>query len=71
LSTQDAALLAASIWSGLLTNSYYYKKFDRMRAHVLFRQTLLILAGLTGQHSISSNDKQTAEEMLHTIHEIE
>jgi len=71
LSAQDAALLAASIWSGLLTNSYYYKKFDRTRAHALFRQTLLLLAGLTGQHSISSNDRQMAEEMLHTIHEIE
>ena len=65
LSAQDTALLAASIWSGLLTNSYYYKEFDRTRARLLFRQTLLILAGLTGQRSISSNDKQTAEERLH------
>jgi AcrR family transcriptional regulator len=71
LSAQDAALLAASIWSGLLTNSYYYKEFDRTRAHVLFRQTLLILAGLTSQHSISTNDRQMAEKMLHTIQEIE
>jgi AcrR family transcriptional regulator len=47
LSPDDAALLAASLWSGLLTNSYYHKDFDRSRAHELFRRTLLMLAGLS------------------------
>jgi AcrR family transcriptional regulator len=53
LSAEDAALLAASIWSGLLTNSYYYKRFDGSRARELFRRTLLILAGLGDDRSKS------------------
>jgi hypothetical protein len=57
LSPEDAALLATSIWSGLLTNSYYHKKFDRTRARELFRQTLLILAGLSDRRSKSANDR--------------
>jgi hypothetical protein len=34
---------------GLLTNSYFYKGFDRYRGRVLFRQSLLMLAGLADQ----------------------
>jgi AcrR family transcriptional regulator len=49
LSAEDAAVLAASIWIGLLTNSYFYKGFDRSRARTIFRQTLLMLAGLNGK----------------------
>ena len=45
LSAEDAALLATSIWSGLLTNSCYHKEFDRSRARELFRRNLLMLAG--------------------------
>jgi AcrR family transcriptional regulator len=55
LSAEDAALLAASTWSGLLTNSYYYKGFDPPRARELFRRTLLILAGLSDHRSKSTN----------------
>jgi AcrR family transcriptional regulator len=51
LSAEDAAVLAASIWIGLLTNSYFYKRYDRSRARVLFRQSLLMLAGLGDQQS--------------------
>src|SRR5262249_19910228 len=53
LSPEDAALLATSIWSGLLTNSYYHKEFDRSRARELFRRHLLMLAGLSDERSIS------------------
>jgi hypothetical protein len=49
LSPDDAAVLAASLWIGLLTNSYFYKGFDRSRARTIFRQTLLMLAGLNGK----------------------
>jgi hypothetical protein len=31
---------------GLFTNSFFHKKFDRSRARVIFRQSLLMLAGL-------------------------
>src|SRR5712691_11364965 len=58
LSAEDAALLAASIWMGLLASSYFYKSFDRSRARMLFRQTLLILAGLGGRQLVSSNGKR-------------
>jgi AcrR family transcriptional regulator len=57
LSSDDAALLAASIWMGLLANSYFYKGFDRSRARVLFRQTLLMLAGLGDQQVSLSNGR--------------
>jgi AcrR family transcriptional regulator len=53
LSAEDAALLATSIWSGLLTNSYYQKEFDRSLARELFRRNLLMLAGLSDNRSIS------------------
>jgi AcrR family transcriptional regulator len=53
LSSEDAAMLATSLWSGLLTNSYYHKEFDRSRAHELFRRHLLMLAGLSDERSIS------------------
>jgi AcrR family transcriptional regulator len=49
LSAEDAAVLAASIWTGMLTNSYFHKGFDWSRARVLFRQSLLMLAGSTDQ----------------------
>lgn len=49
LSAEDAAVLAGSIWIGLLTNSYFYKGFDRSRARTIFHQTLLMLAGLNGK----------------------
>src|SRR5215472_5326201 len=51
LSAEDAAVLAGSIWMGLLTNSYFYEGFDRSRARMLFRQSLLMLAGLSDQQS--------------------
>ncbi len=57
LSAEDAALLAASTWSGLLTNSYYYKGFDRSHARALFRQMLLMLAGLSEQRTKSPNGR--------------
>jgi AcrR family transcriptional regulator len=53
LSSDDAANLATSLWSGLLTNSYYHKEFDRSRARELFRRHLLMLAGLSDERSIS------------------
>jgi len=62
LSAEDAALLAASIWMGLLASSYFYKSFDRSRARMLFRQTLLILAGLGGRQLVSSNGKRGKRE---------
>jgi hypothetical protein len=34
---------------GLLTNSYFYKKFDRSCARELSRQSLLMLGGLEDQ----------------------
>ena len=47
LSAEDAAFLALSIWMGLITNSYFYDEFSQSRARALFRQQLLLLAGLT------------------------
>lgn len=49
LSAEDAAVLATSMWIGLLTNSYFYKGFDRSRARLVFHQTLRMLAGFNGQ----------------------
>ncbi len=60
LSADDAALLASSLWSGLLTSSYYHKQFDRSHARDLFHRTLLILAGLADnkERSTSSSQRQ-------------
>jgi AcrR family transcriptional regulator len=58
LSPDDAAVLAGSIWIGLLTNSYFYKGFDRSRARTIFRQTLLMLAGLNEKHYDWANGHQ-------------
>src|SRR5216683_8082966 len=44
------------IWMGLLTNSYFYKKFDRSRARVLFWQSLLMLGGLGDQRLLLQTD---------------
>jgi AcrR family transcriptional regulator len=55
LSAGDAALLAGSMWMGLLTNSFFYKGFDRARARALFRQSLLMLAGLSDQQAVVAN----------------
>jgi len=41
---------------GLLTNSYFYKKFDRSRARVLFWQSLLMLGGLGDQRLLLQTD---------------
>jgi AcrR family transcriptional regulator len=68
LSAEDAALLATSIWSGLLTNSYYQKEFDRSLARELFRRNLLMLAGLSDNRSISAKrqpDQVLAETAEH------
>jgi AcrR family transcriptional regulator len=62
LSPEDAALLATSMWSGLLTNSYYHKEFDRSRARELFRRSLLMLAGLSDNRSMSA--KRRRDEVL-------
>jgi AcrR family transcriptional regulator len=67
LSTEDAALLATSLWSGLLTNSYYHKDFDRSRARELFRRNLLMLAGLSDDRSISS--KRRRDKVLQEVAE--
>jgi AcrR family transcriptional regulator len=58
LSAEDAAVLAASMWIGLLTNSYFYKGFDRSRARMVFRQTLLMLAGLNGTQFSRANGRR-------------
>jgi len=55
LSAEDAAVLAASMWIGLLTNSYFYRGFDRSRARTVFHQILLMLAGFNGQQFILPN----------------
>ena len=55
LSAEDAAVLAASMWIGLLTNSYFYRKLDRSRARMVFHQILLMLAGLNGEPFSLSN----------------
>jgi len=59
LSAEDAAVLAASIWIGLLTNSYFYRGIDRSRARMLFRQTLLMLTGLNGKQFSWANGRRT------------
>jgi len=59
LSAEDAAVLAASIWIGLLTNSYFYRGFDRSRARVLFGQTVLMLTGLNGKQFSWANGRRT------------
>jgi hypothetical protein len=41
---------------GLLTNSYFYKKFDRSRARVLFRQSLPMLGSLGDQRLLLQTD---------------
>ena len=53
LSAGDTALLAASIWTGLLVNSFCYKGFDRSHSRALFRQSLLLLAGLSDRQQLS------------------
>jgi AcrR family transcriptional regulator len=58
LSAEDAAVLATSMWIGLLTNSYFYKGFDRSRARLIFHQILLMLAGLNGQQFSLFNGRQ-------------
>ena len=61
LSAEDAAVMAASMWTGLLTSSYFYKGFDRSRARTIFYQTLLLLAGLNGQQLSSLNGRREVE----------
>ena len=53
LSADDTALLAASIWTGLLVNSFCYKRFDQSHSRMLFRQSLLLFAGLSDRQQSS------------------
>jgi AcrR family transcriptional regulator len=58
LSAEDAAVLATSMWIGLLTNSYFYRGFDRSRARMVFHQTLMMLGGFNGRQFSFTNGRR-------------
>jgi AcrR family transcriptional regulator len=59
LDADDAGLIAGALWMGLFVNTRFEPDLNRSRAHRLFLQMMLQLAGLGGskQSSIGSNGR--------------
>jgi AcrR family transcriptional regulator len=56
LSSEDAAVLASSVWMGLVTVACFHKPLNPSRTRRLFRQALLHIAGLDQTAAQRSND---------------